>query len=98
MCLRKLRGGYIILKKIPVAPSFSNDELMDCYTVEPTTSETKEILKLGCQFKDIVIIGKYKWAIHTSTSSLNQGYGQTHDSLLLLLNKKLSLPQIGHPG
>lgn len=72
--------------------------MMNFYTVEPTTSEDKGILKLECQFEDVVIIGKYKSAIHTSTSSLNQGYGQTHDSLLLLLNKNLSLSQIGHPG
>ncbi|VXD06305.1 conserved exported hypothetical protein [Enterobacterales bacterium 8AC] len=40
----------------------------------------------GNQFQDVITIGHGKWAIHDSASAMNQGYGQTHDTLSIVTN------------
>lgn len=66
-------------------------EPTDIYVLEESEQGYRLVAaeqNVGYRFDGTVQIGAGKWAIHTANSAMNQGYGQTHDSLQLFVGGK----------
>ncbi|HHS9878696.1 hypothetical protein [Klebsiella aerogenes] len=72
--------------------TFDNEpEPTDLYVLEESEQGMQLVLaeqNVGYRCEGIVHIGAGKWAIHAANSAMNQGYGQTHDVLLLFVGNK----------
>ncbi|PVZ89022.1 hypothetical protein C9426_05840 [Serratia sp. S1B] len=72
--------------------AYDNAPLPTDYYVLAKTAQGFSLLateqESGGQFQDVITIGQGKWAIHESMSAMNQGYGQSHDSLNIVVKDK----------
>lgn len=63
----------------------------DIYVLEKTSAGymvQASATNIAGAFQGVVDIGADKWAVHTATHAMNQGYEQSHDTLRVFINNK----------